>query len=229
MRTHRGRRRSASSAPSSSPGTARSATARVERASSTSRRRTSPARSWRRGRGCKAWGRWRRLLPAHRAHAAGAARRPARAQPGPPTGTDRRAIAYVGSLGGPRCRSRTPSGATSAEGQQALHRALRRLPPGRRRGRRRHGRGAPALTTRRRHRSPRPCAIGPYVMPRFSTRAITDGELDSIIALRPVREDAERPGGWSLGHVGPIPEGLVAWLIAAARARRSSASSGRRR
>jgi ubiquinol-cytochrome c reductase cytochrome c subunit len=58
--------------------------------------------------------------------------------------------------------------------------------------------------------------IGPYVMPRFSKKAITDGELDSIIAYVQYAKTPNDSGGWSLGHVGPIPEGLVAWLIAAA-------------
>jgi ubiquinol-cytochrome c reductase cytochrome c subunit len=56
--------------------------------------------------------------------------------------------------------------------------------------------------------------IGPYVMPRFSETAITDPELDSIIRYVEYVKSPRDPGGWSLGHVGPIPEGLVAWLIA---------------
>jgi ubiquinol-cytochrome c reductase cytochrome c subunit len=58
--------------------------------------------------------------------------------------------------------------------------------------------------------------IGPYVMPRFSKQAISDRELDSIIAYVEYTKRPNDPGGWSLGHIGPIPEGLVAWLIAAA-------------
>lgn len=58
--------------------------------------------------------------------------------------------------------------------------------------------------------------IGPYLMPRFSRRAISDRELDSIVRYV---EEAKRPdnrGGWSLGRVGPVAEGLVAWLVAGA-------------
>jgi quinol---cytochrome-c reductase cytochrome c subunit len=58
--------------------------------------------------------------------------------------------------------------------------------------------------------------IGPYVMPRFSKKAISDRELDSIIAYVEYAKSPSDPGGWALGHIGPIPEGLVAWLIAAA-------------
>jgi ubiquinol-cytochrome c reductase cytochrome c subunit len=58
--------------------------------------------------------------------------------------------------------------------------------------------------------------IGPYVMPRFSKKAISDRELDDIIAYVEYAKAPNDAGGWNLGHVGPIPEGLVAWLIAAA-------------
>jgi ubiquinol-cytochrome c reductase cytochrome c subunit len=57
--------------------------------------------------------------------------------------------------------------------------------------------------------------IGPYLMPRFSQRAISDAQLDAIV--RYVRYAAQRPddpGGWALDHLGPFPEGMVAWLLA---------------
>ena len=58
--------------------------------------------------------------------------------------------------------------------------------------------------------------IGPYVMQRFSKKAISDGQLDSIIAYVEYAKHPDDRGGWSLGHIGPVPEGLVTWLIAAA-------------
>src|SRR5581483_10692248 len=56
--------------------------------------------------------------------------------------------------------------------------------------------------------------IGPFLMPRFSRGRLGDAELNSIIRYvlstnRPVNR-----GGWSIGNLGPIPEGLVAWLAA---------------
>jgi len=56
--------------------------------------------------------------------------------------------------------------------------------------------------------------IGPYVMPRFSERQITDDELDSIIRYVEYAKSPDDRGGWSLGHVGPVPEGLVTWFVA---------------
>jgi ubiquinol-cytochrome c reductase cytochrome c subunit len=57
--------------------------------------------------------------------------------------------------------------------------------------------------------------IGPYVMPTFSKRAITDAQLDSIIRYVEYAKHPDDRGGWSIGHVGPIPEGIVTWLLAA--------------
>jgi ubiquinol-cytochrome c reductase cytochrome c subunit len=57
--------------------------------------------------------------------------------------------------------------------------------------------------------------IGPNVMPRFSKKAITPAQLDSIIAYVEYTKHPDDRGGWALGHIGPVPEGLVTWLIAA--------------
>jgi ubiquinol-cytochrome c reductase cytochrome c subunit len=56
---------------------------------------------------------------------------------------------------------------------------------------------------------------GPYVMPRFSSKNVSDAELDSVIAYVQYAKDPKASGGWALGDLGPIPEGIVTWLIAA--------------
>jgi ubiquinol-cytochrome c reductase cytochrome c subunit len=58
--------------------------------------------------------------------------------------------------------------------------------------------------------------IGPYVMPRFSKRSLSDRQVDSIIAYVQYAKHPDDRGGWALGHIGPVPEGLVTWFIAAA-------------
>jgi ubiquinol-cytochrome c reductase cytochrome c subunit len=55
--------------------------------------------------------------------------------------------------------------------------------------------------------------IGPYLMPRFSERQISDAQLDSIIRYVVYAKHPDDRGGWSLGHIGPVPEGLVTWFI----------------
>ena len=56
---------------------------------------------------------------------------------------------------------------------------------------------------------------GPYLMPRFSKTAISDRQLDSIIAYIEASKKPQDRGGWGIGHIGPVPEGMVAWFIAA--------------
>jgi len=56
--------------------------------------------------------------------------------------------------------------------------------------------------------------IGPYLMPRFSERQISSAELNSIIRYVQYAKNPDDRGGWALGHVGPVPEGLVTWFIA---------------
>jgi quinol---cytochrome-c reductase cytochrome c subunit len=57
--------------------------------------------------------------------------------------------------------------------------------------------------------------VGPYVMPRFSAKQIGDGDVDSIARYVELTQSPDDAGGWGIGHVGPVPEGLVAWALAA--------------
>ena len=56
--------------------------------------------------------------------------------------------------------------------------------------------------------------IGPYVMPKFSRRDLSDRQLDSIIRYVEFTKNPAKPGGWGLGFLGPVPEGLVTWFLA---------------
>jgi ubiquinol-cytochrome c reductase cytochrome c subunit len=57
--------------------------------------------------------------------------------------------------------------------------------------------------------------IGPYLMPRFPESAIPSRKLDSIIRYVEYAKHPDNRGGWSLGEIGPVPEGIVAWFVAA--------------
>ena len=57
--------------------------------------------------------------------------------------------------------------------------------------------------------------IGPYLMPRFSTRQISAAELDSLVAYVESTNHPPDRGGWGIGNIGPVPEGMVTWLVAA--------------
>jgi ubiquinol-cytochrome c reductase cytochrome c subunit len=55
--------------------------------------------------------------------------------------------------------------------------------------------------------------VGPYLMPRFSTRQISDAQLNSLIAYVLSTRHPTNRGGWSIGNIGPVSEGIIAWLI----------------
>jgi ubiquinol-cytochrome c reductase cytochrome c subunit len=56
--------------------------------------------------------------------------------------------------------------------------------------------------------------LGPYLMPRFSVSQISKPQLDSIVKYVLWTRHPDNHGGWGIGNIGPIPEGLVAWWIA---------------
>jgi ubiquinol-cytochrome c reductase cytochrome c subunit len=58
--------------------------------------------------------------------------------------------------------------------------------------------------------------IGPYLMPRFSRKAITPAQLNDLVAYVQYAKHPDDRGGWSIGDIGPWPEGMVTWLLAAA-------------
>jgi ubiquinol-cytochrome c reductase cytochrome c subunit len=56
--------------------------------------------------------------------------------------------------------------------------------------------------------------IGPYTMPRFDARHLDDREVASISRYVLSTRDPVDRGGWGIGNIGPVPEGMVAWLLA---------------
>ena len=54
---------------------------------------------------------------------------------------------------------------------------------------------------------------GPESMPRFSDTQITPDQKRDIVRYVRYITHADDPGGASLGHYGPIPEGLVIFLV----------------
>jgi ubiquinol-cytochrome c reductase cytochrome c subunit len=75
-----------------------------------------------------------------------------------------------------------------------------------------YGKFAPALTAATPTQIYEAMATGPEAMPVFNDSVITPQEKRDIIAyVTEVRAQAN-PGGFSLGRVGPVTEGLVAFL-----------------
>jgi ubiquinol-cytochrome c reductase cytochrome c subunit len=56
--------------------------------------------------------------------------------------------------------------------------------------------------------------IGPYLMPRFSTRQISDAQLNAIVTYVLSTRRPPNQGGWGIGNIGPVPEGVITWFLA---------------
>jgi ubiquinol-cytochrome c reductase cytochrome c subunit len=124
-------------------------------------------------------------------------------------------VAYVASLGpGPRIPRPQPQRGNLAEGQKLFtehcagcHQIVAE-----------GGYVTNAIAPKLHQASPVEIAeavrIGPYLMPRFAENQISERELDSIIRYVQYTKHPDDRGGWALGRVGPVPEGLVTWFIA---------------
>ncbi|MCU1591157.1 MAG: qcrC [Frankiales bacterium] len=54
---------------------------------------------------------------------------------------------------------------------------------------------------------------GPENMPRFSDNQLTPDEKKAVVRYVQFITKAPQPGGAALGRFGPVPEGLVMWLV----------------
>jgi ubiquinol-cytochrome c reductase cytochrome c subunit len=122
-------------------------------------------------------------------------------------------VAYIGSLGGPAVPQVDVIRASLSEGQKlftdncaACHQVVGR-------GGVMAGAFVPTLLEATPRQVVEAARIGPYVMPRFSETQLNDRELASIARYVQYAKHPQNPGGWALFNVGPVPEGMVAWLI----------------
>jgi len=124
-----------------------------------------------------------------------------------------RLVAYVGSLGGPAIPVVDPEAGDLSEGERLFtlfcagcHGALAK-------GGVVTGALAPSLDAATPVQVAQAIRIGPYVMPWFDEKLIDQKEMNSIVAYVEMTKDPDNRGGWDLGGVGPIPEGMVAFFI----------------
>jgi ubiquinol-cytochrome c reductase cytochrome c subunit len=124
---------------------------------------------------------------------------------------------YVASLGGgpsvPTAAQVSSSGANVGLGQQlfaancaACHNIVGAG------GALTFGKEAPALTASTPVQIYEAMQTGPEAMPVFGDGAITPSEKRDIIAYVTGTRAEPNPGGFSLGRIGPVTEGLVAWI-----------------
>jgi ubiquinol-cytochrome c reductase cytochrome c subunit len=55
--------------------------------------------------------------------------------------------------------------------------------------------------------------VGPGAMPVFSRETLDDEQLASVVRYVEYLRHPDDRGGLGLGHLGPIPEGFVAWVV----------------
>jgi ubiquinol-cytochrome c reductase cytochrome c subunit len=123
-------------------------------------------------------------------------------------------VSYIGSLGGPPIPRADPGRGKLNEGFREFSSSCAGCHQTVARGGITPGAVAPPLQDATPTQIAEAVRIGPYLMPRFSKRQISDVELDSIVRYVLSTRDPDDRGGWGIGHLGPIPEGMVAWLLA---------------
>ena len=55
--------------------------------------------------------------------------------------------------------------------------------------------------------------VGPGAMPVFGPETLDDHQLESIVRYVVYLRSPDDRGGYGLGHLGPLPEGFVAWVV----------------
>ena len=136
---------------------------------------------------------------------------------------------YVASLGsGPAVPHPDPAAGSIAAGTQLFTRALRRVPSGTGARWLCHRRPGAAAADGERHADRRggPDRALPHAA--LCAQQISDAQLNSIVKYVLSTRHPDNRGGWGIGNLGPIPEGLVTWWIAAPLLLLSCLAVGRR-
>jgi len=55
--------------------------------------------------------------------------------------------------------------------------------------------------------------VGPGTMPVFGPKTLTDDQVDAVAAYVQYLRNPSDPGGLAAGHIGPVSEGAVGWLV----------------
>jgi ubiquinol-cytochrome c reductase cytochrome c subunit len=144
-------------------------------------------------------------------------KQPDRAQQAYPDDQVEALDAYIGSLGGPPIPAVDPSAGSISRGAELFSSSCAGCHSITGEGGVVIGGFAPQLHEATPTEVAEAVRVGPYLMPSFDRDQISDDDLNSI--ARYVDEAVQHPddrGGWGIGHLGPVPEGLIAWAVAVA-------------
>jgi ubiquinol-cytochrome c reductase cytochrome c subunit len=123
-------------------------------------------------------------------------------------------VAFVGSFGGPGIPRVDPARGSLAAGMAKYteHCAGCHQIVGR--GGIVTGAAVPALDQATPTQLAEAVRIGPYLMPKFSAKQLDQATLDSIARYVQSIRHPDNRGGWGIGNLGPVPEGMVTWFLA---------------
>jgi quinol---cytochrome-c reductase cytochrome c subunit len=139
---------------------------------------------------------------------------PVRADPAFPRRDIEALVAYVGAFGSRVIPTADPARGSVAQGKEAFTERCAGCHQVVARGGIVTGAFVPALQDATPRQLAEAVRVGPYLMPRFSARQVGQAELDDLAAYAHFVRDPDDRGGWGIGNLGPVPEGLVAWLLA---------------
>jgi ubiquinol-cytochrome c reductase cytochrome c subunit len=141
---------------------------------------------------------------------------PVRTKPAYSAAERRAIVGYIASLGGPAVPEVAPERGSLADGQElfASHCAGCHQIEGQ--GGVVPGAVAPPLQDATSVQIAEAVRVGPNLMPAFPERQIDRHDLDSITRYVLATRHPPNRGGWGIGNLGPIPEGMIAWLLAGA-------------
>ena len=141
---------------------------------------------------------------------------PLRTKPAFPPSQIRALVAYVASFGGPPIPAVRPSRGSLSEGERLFGLNCAGCHTIQGQGGIVTGAIVPSLNQATPRQLAQAIRIGPYVMPRFGPQELSEGQIDSLARYLQSIQHPDNRGGWGLGRIGPIPEGMVAWLLGAA-------------
>lgn len=141
---------------------------------------------------------------------------PVRSPPAFPPAQIHALVAYIGSFGGPPIPQVDPRAGSLPQGLEAFTTHCAGCHQVGTSGGIVTGAVAPPLHSATATQVAEALRIGPYLMPNFSTRQIDQQEVNSLARYVLHNRHPTDIGGWGIGHIGPIPEGMIAWFLAAA-------------
>jgi ubiquinol-cytochrome c reductase cytochrome c subunit len=140
---------------------------------------------------------------------------PLRTSPAFPQSKIRALVAYVASFGGPGIPTVMPRRGSLAEGQRLFGLDCAGCHTIQGQGGIVTGAIVPSLNEATPTQVGEAVRIGPYVMPRFGEGELSDARVNSLARYIQSIQHPDNLGGWGIGRIGPVPEGMVAWLLAA--------------